>query len=199
MRSSWILAAALLAFGVPAGALTLDPAQSTLTPAVGSAESLSGTLTLAIGSLPLTATTTLDLKSLSVTSSPSGGGPGAATGIGLDPASANPGAGVVDVAGDFLIPTLFLQVSPAVGNPFALPVPNVGGTLTFDSTGTRVERLDVAFQVDSGTPSGLLSIRVVALPEPGPALLALLAAAALGATRPRRRCVRINRSVWGIR
>ena len=97
------LAAALGAVAPQAGAativvLSLDPSASSLTPAAGPAQSLSGTLTLSVGSLPTGgANTTFDVVGLAV--SASGG-----ASFALDPGVANPGLGVLSPAGAFLVP-----------------------------------------------------------------------------------------------
>ena len=99
-----LLPALLLALASPAQALSivtlaLDPAQSALTPEVGGAQSLSGTITIEVGALPLGgANTTFDLVALSATAS------GGAT-ITLDPSVANPGLGVLTPAGTYFVQT----------------------------------------------------------------------------------------------
>lgn len=172
-----VLAATLLALvaAVPASALplTVSSAQSSIVPEAGAAQSLSGTIEVAIGSLPLTQTTTFDVIGLAV--SASGG-----ASFGLDPASPSPGLGVVNVAGAFLIPTLFLAVDLG-GGGFPLAISNVTGRLGFDPSGSVLTGLTTTFQVASGGPAGLLTVTLVAVPEPGSLALAgagLLALAA---------------------
>jgi hypothetical protein len=150
----------LLGIAQPGLALSIDPALSSIAAGSGAVESLVGSLGIALGRVPVTATTTLDVTSLVATSS---GG----LAVSLDPASPSPGAGVVNPAGSFLVPTLFLRVQDALGS-FDLAVSDVTGSVVFDATGTAVERLSTTFQIDSGGPAGLLTVTVVAaLPEPG--------------------------------
>lgn len=153
-------------------------------PEVGAAQSLSGTIEVAIGSLPLTQTTTFDVIGLAV--SASGG-----ASFGLDPASPSPGLGVVNVAGAFLIPTLFLSVDPG-GGSFPLAISNVTGTASFDPSGSLLTGLTTSFQIASGGPAGLLTVTLVAVPEPGSLLLAGagLLALAVGARRAGREVAR---------
>jgi hypothetical protein len=154
------------AFATPVGALTLTlvPGQSSIVPEVGSGESLAGTLEIALGALPVSATTTLDLTDVSVTSS---GG----TTVALDPASPSPGLGVVNPAGAFLVPTLFLELTSGTAS-LALAIPNVTGTLAFGPGGASVIGLQSSFSVDSGTLAGILTVTLVAVPEPGTLALA---------------------------
>lgn len=144
--------------------LTLDPSQSSIVPDVGSAESLSGTLEVTFGVLPVAVTTTFDVIDVSVTSS---GG----TSVALDPASPSPGLGVANPAGAFLIPTLFLELTTG-STTLALAIPNVTGTLLYGPGGTSVAELATTFSVDSGTAAGVLTISLVAVPEPGTLALA---------------------------
>ena len=153
-----------LLVATPASALTIAPGQSSIVPQFGAAESLSGTIDVAIGSLPLTQTTTFNVIGLSA--SASGG-----TTFGLDPASLSPGLGVVNVAGSFLIPTLFLEVDPG-GGSFPIAIANVTGTALFGAGGTVLQQLATSFQVDSGGPAGILTITLVAVPEPASLVLA---------------------------
>ena len=148
----------------PASALSISPGQSSIVPQFGAAESLSGTIDVAIGSLPLTQTTSFDVIGLSASA---GGG---AT-FALDPASPSPGLGVVNVSGSFLIPTLFLEIDGGLGN-FPIAIANVTGTALFDAGGTALQQLTTTFQVDSGGPAGILTITLVAVPEPASLVLA---------------------------
>lgn len=156
--------AALLVVAAPASALTIASGQSSIVPQFGAAESLSGTIDVTIGLLPLTQTTTFDVIGLSVSAS------GGAT-FALDSASPSPGLGVVNVAGSFLIPTLFLEVDPGGGN-FPIAIANLTGTALFDASGTVLQQLATSFQVDSGGPAGILTITLVAIPEPASLVLA---------------------------
>lgn len=164
----------VLSLAAPAGALTIDPSQSSIVPQVGVAESLSGTIDVSIGSVPLTQNTTFDVVGLSAAA-------GGAT-FTLDPASPGPGLGVIGVSGAFLIPTLFLAVDPG-GGAFPLAVPNVTGTALFDASGTLLRELSTTFQIDSGGPEGILTVTVVAVPEPSGLLLAAAGLVALGLRR----------------
>jgi hypothetical protein len=179
-RSSFALAL-VVALSVPAGALTLtvDPAQSSIVPQVGPAASLAGTLDVAFGALPVVATTTFDVVAVAVTTS-------AGDAFALDPASPSPGLGVVNPAGAFLIPTLFLEITSGATS-FALAIPNVTGSLVFGPGGASVARLETTFSIDSGTPAGVLSVTLVAIPEPATAALAGAGLLAL-ALRARSAC-----------
>jgi PEP-CTERM motif len=168
-----------LSVAAPASALVIAPDQSSIVPQFGTAESLSGTIDVAIGSLPLTETTTFDVVGLSASASDG-------TTFALDPASPSPGLGVVNVAGSFLIPTLFLAIDPG-GGSFPLAIADVTGTALFDASGTVLEQLSTSFQVDSGGPAGILTITVVAVPEPASVLLAGAACAGLMALALRSR------------
>jgi hypothetical protein len=131
-------------------------APSAITPSGGPAEPLAGSLTIAIGSLPLVANTSLQLTDVSVATS------GGAT-FALDPDVPSAGLGVLHPDGSFLIPTLFLRVDVGSG-PEDLAIPNVTGTTSFSGGGTTLVGLDSSFDVDS--PAGPLAVRVVAAPEP---------------------------------
>jgi hypothetical protein len=171
------LAAALGAAALPAGAVTialsLDPGASSLAPAGGPPQSLSGTLTLAIGALPLGASnTTFDVVGLAI--SASGG-----AAFALDPGVANPGLGVLSPAGAFLVPTLSLRITD--GTTVDLPISDVAGTVVFGPGGASIERLTVGFDV--ATAGGLVSVSLVAVPEPASLALVALGIAALSARR----------------
>ncbi len=176
-RSLLVLAGVwALSLAVPASALTIDPSQSSIVPQVGAPESLSGTIDVAIGSVPVTQTTTFDVIGLAA--SASGG-----ASFTLDPATSTPGFGVIDVTGAFLIPTLFLAVDPGGGGGFPLAIPNVTGMAEFDVSGTVLRELSTTFQVDSGGPEGILTITVVAVPEPNALILAMAGLAGLSLVR----------------
>ena len=161
-----------VATATPAAALSIFTlplvAPSAITPEGGSPEPLAGTLTVAIGSLPLVANTTLELTDVSVAT-------GSGATFALDPGVASAGLGVLHPDGSFLIPTLFLQVDVGSG-PQDLAIPNVTGTASFSGGGSVLVGLDTAFDVDS--PSGALAVRVVAAPEP--ATFVLLAIGLVG-------------------
>ena len=173
--------AVALLVAAPASALTIASGQSSVVPQFGAAESLSGTLDVAIGSLPLTQTTTFNVIGLSA--SASGG-----TTFALDPASLSPGLGVVNVVGAFLIPTLLLELDPG-GGSFPIAIANVTGTALFDASGTVLQQLTTSFQVDSAGPAGILTITLVAVPEPANLVLAGVAGAGLVALALRGRTV----------
>ena len=148
----------------PASALSIAPGQSSIVPQFGAAESLSGTIDVAIGSLPLAQTTTFNVIGLSASAS------GGAT-FALDPESPSPGLGVVNVAGSFLIPTLFLDIETS-GGGFPIAIANVTGSALFDASGTVLQQLTTSFQVDSGGLAGILTVTLVAVPEPASLVLA---------------------------
>ena len=164
----------------PAGAMTIgftvDPG-SALTPALGEAQALSGTLALAIGALPVTgAGTSFDVVDLALAAS--GGGA-----IGLDPEVASPGLGVLHADGSFLIPDLFLRLTGA--GTLDLTVPDVVGQVSFGPGGASVLSLSSAFTIDAGPPSGPVDVLLSAsaVPEPGTLALLVPALAGLGLTR----------------
>lgn len=136
--------------------LTLVPADSTLVPAVGASQTLSGTLSLEV-ELPLLAPTLIELTDVSVTSS---GGASFA----LDPDIASAGLGVLQTDGSFLIPTLFLVFDGGFG-PQDLAVLNVTGQL--DVSELAVTALSSTFAVDSLGPAGVVTVTLYAVPESG--------------------------------
>lgn len=177
-----LLAAAILALAAPAGAvsvvtLPISSAQSALTPEVGAAQALSGSITLSLGALPLGGvSTTFDVIALSLVAS------GGAT-IGLDPTVASPGLGVLTPAGAFLIPTLFVRITD--GGVQDLAIPDVAGSVSFGAGGASLAGLVTSFGIDTGPPAGVVTVDVTAVPEPGAAALLGLGLAALGARRAR--------------
>ena len=176
----WLLGFGLvLGIAAPGHSLVIDPTQSSVAAEVGGAEALSGTLDIALGQVPVTQNTTFDVLVLEAATS---GG----LAIRLDPASASPGAGVVSPAGSFLVPTLFLELEDGLGS-FPLAISNVAGSVLFDASGLAIRHLTTSFQVDSGGPAGLLTVHVVAVPEPAAPWLAAAALAAFAlVARPRR-------------
>jgi hypothetical protein len=171
----------LLVLGVatPVGATTLvlDPLLSTLTPTSGPVQSLSGGMVILLGAEPpLSSNTTFELTGLGLTAS------GGAL-IGLDPALAHPGAGVLSPSGNFLIPNLFLRLVDG-STVFDLTVPNVTGSygaLPGCPVGTC---LSTSFAIDTQGPSGVVSVQVfAAVPEPATGVLLAAALAALASRR----------------
>ena len=174
MRNLLLLLAlsALLPAPTPALVLTIDPTQSTLTPAVGAVETLSGTIQVLLGDpLPIVSNTTFDVEDLNATSS---GG----LDITLDPSLSSPGAGVLNPSGGFLIPNLFLELDDGV-TIFQLTVPNVFGSFG-DFVGCPGDIcLETTFAVDTGGPLGIVTVHLFAIPEPHTALLVSLGLLAL--------------------
>ena len=178
MRPLLLLTALAGLLALPASALTLDPARSTLTPTAGAVETLSGSLVATLGATPpLVANTSFDLASLAVTSS---GG----LSITLDPALANPAAGVLSPSGSFLIPNLFLELDDGLAS-VALTVPNVMGSYGALAGCPTAVCLEASFQVDTGGGSGIVSVDLFAVPEPGTGTLLALGCGALALGRRR--------------
>lgn len=177
-----LLAAALVALASPARAvsivtLPIDPSLSALVPQAGAPQSLSGSITFRVGTLPLGGSnTSFDVIALAATAS------GGAT-IGLDPNVASPGLGVLTPAGTFLIPTLFLRLSD--GGTQDLAVPDVAGSVAFGAGGASLASFASSFGIDTGAPAGVVTVTVTSVPEPAAALLLALGLAALGARRTR--------------
>jgi hypothetical protein len=177
-----LAAAVLLIWPAPAHAATtvtlqVDPTSSSLAPQVGASESLSGTITLRVGSLPVGGSpTAFDVIGLALSAS------GGAT-IGLDPAIANPGLGVLQPSGSFLVPTLFVRI--VQGSTLDLAIPDITGDVTFGAGGASVSRLDSTFGIDTQSPSGVVTVTIAAVPEPACAMLVASGLAAL-ALRARR-------------
>lgn len=161
-------------------ALSLDPAASSIAPAAGAPQSLSGTLTLEVGELPVEGgATVLEILDLALFSS---GG----LAIALDPDALSPGLFVLGADGRFEVATaLFLRLTQN-GSPFDLALPDLAGQVTFGAGGSSIERLTAAFSIDSAGPGGILDVAIVAVPEPAAGLLLALGLAALAA-RGRRR------------
>ncbi len=160
---AWLLAPALAS----ALTLTVDPAQSEVSDG-STSEALSGSLEIELGSAAGTSTTTFDVRSLVLLA------PGLS--VGLDPAAPNPGAGVVNAAGAFLIPTLFVAFDVGPGS-LALALPDVSGSVEFGGVG--LSRLTASLEIDPGDGGPVRTFSVVALPEPQLALwlgVALVAA-----------------------
>ena len=171
-----LLALALVAtFAGPAAAasivtLALDPTQSSLVPASEPAETLSGTLVLRVGALPLGGSnTTFDVIGLAVTAS------GGAT-IGLDPDVLDPGLGVLRPDGAWLVPTLFVRITQ--GSSVDLAIPDLTGSVEFGPGAASITRLVTSFGIDTGA-GGIITVNVVAVPEPGTLLLAATAVTTL--------------------
>ena len=175
--SGALLAAAWLAFATPARAVSFGPLAvappSAIVPESGPSEALTGSITLNVASIPVLSSTLFSLTNVSVLA---GGGASFA----LDPTVISPALGVVQAAGNFLIPTLFLRVANGASS-FDLAIPNVAGTLYFGAGG-NVVGIASSFEVDSLSPAGTLTVNLLAgVPEPGTALLLTLGLGALAA------------------
>jgi hypothetical protein len=166
--------------------LHLDPAASSIAPAAGAPESLTGSLTLEIGELPVSGATTLELVDLALLAVTSIGD----VGIALDPDSLSPGLFVLQASGHFEVATaLFLRLdwdASDFGLVFDLAIPDLVGELNFGTGGASVERLTTSFDIDAGGPVGVLTVTLVAVPEPAAALLLGLGLAALAGRSGRR-------------
>jgi len=176
-----VLAVVCLAFAGPAGAVSFGPlavaAPSAIVPDMGPTETLSGSITLSVASVPVLSPTLFSLTNVSVLAS---GGASFA----LDPSVLSPALGVVQATGNFLIPTLFLHIVDGALN-FDLAVPNVAGMLFFGAGGSVVG-IASSFEIDSLSPAGILTVNLLAgVPEPGTALLLALGIAALGMRVPK--------------
>lgn len=176
-----VLAVVCLAFAGPAGAVSFGPlavvAPSAIVPDVGPTETLSGSITLSVASVPVSSPTLFSLTNVSVL------GSGGAS-FALDPSVLSPALGVVQATGNFLIPTLFLHIVDGASN-FDLAVPNVAGMLFFGAGGSVVG-IASSFEIDSLSPAGILTVNLLAgVPEPGTALLLALGIAALGMRVPK--------------
>src|SRR5690606_12132178 len=104
--------------------------------------------------------------------------------ITLDPGVASPGLGVLTPAGAFLIPTLFVRIDD--GSAIDLAIPDVTGSVAFGPGGASIDSLVSSFGIDSGPPGGVVTVTVVAVPEPASAALLALGLAGLAARTARR-------------
>ena len=174
--------------GFRASYLALDPAQSTVAPESGEPQALSGLIRVEVGSLPLTAATLFEIVRVEARGDDLGP-------VRLDPTIASAGLGTLFVDRSFLVPTLFLRVpdprSPDDLPPQDLAVTNVAGTLELDpACGDTVTRLTSSFEVDSLGPAGVLSVTIVATPEPRSGWPGAAAALALLRWRRARQALR---------
>jgi hypothetical protein len=170
-----VLLAGGIAAAAPASAVQLQLGllpESAIVPEQGAEQPLTGALSLEIESDPMP-TAVLRLLDVSVAAGP--------LSITLDPALATPGLGILHDDGSFLIPTLFLRVADGVA-AFDLAVPNVAGFL-HDLSGAP--RLESVFEVDSGGPAGVLTVRIAAVPEPSALILLGVGIGALAGARKR--------------
>jgi hypothetical protein len=180
-----LLLSMLLLLASPAGAvsvgLEVDPLESSIGPRGDAAAPLSGRLAVDVGSdLPNDRTVTFDLTGVDVESD--------SLQITLDPSATNPGAGVLNVAGEFLIPSLHLEVGSG-GTIGSLTLTDVRGTFGPGAGCVTDYCLDVGFAIDTGTPNGLVDVVIHAsqvVPEPTSfALVGCAIALALCAERGR--------------
>lgn len=149
--------------------LTLDSSASSLAREGVSEESLSGLLVLRIDPLPLIGSgASFDVIELRLTTS------GGST-LGLAPDVASPGRGVLGSEGSFLVPTLFVRI--AADTITDLSIPDVEGEVLFDLDGMSIRRLATEFAIE--THAGIVSVRVVAVPEPHTAVLLIVGLAGL--------------------
>jgi hypothetical protein len=156
--------------------LALDPARSQVTPESGSPQPLSGLLRVEAESLPLTGATRFEIVHVDVRS----GVPGR---VGLDPTVPGAGLGVLRPDRSFLVPTLLLRVSDG-GTTQDLALANVAGSVELDPPcANTIVELGASFEVDTLGPEGVLSVALVATPEPGAALLGAAAVLALALCR----------------
>jgi hypothetical protein len=181
MLRTLLLSSALIALSAPDGEaarirMTLDPAESSLAQEGVSEESLSGLLVLRIDPLPLVGSgASFDVIDLQLTTS------GGST-LGLAPGVASPGLGVLGSEGSFLVPTLFVRITADTITD--LPIPDVEGEVLFDLDGMSIRRLATEFAIE--THAGIVSVRVVAVPEPHIAVLLVVGLAGLCAGRSRQ-------------
>lgn len=134
---------------------------SELVPTVGAPEPLLGTLRVEIADPSAAVPTSLSLLDLDVSA-----GTLAAT---LDDEIASPGLGALFPDGGFVIPTLFVVVDAGSG-PITLAIPDVEGTAELDEQSELV--LAASFEIDADDPAGVVTVHLVAVPEPPGGLLA---------------------------
>ena len=145
---------------------------SELVPTVGVPEPLSGTLRIEIDDPSAVVPTSIRVLDLDVT----GGGLMAM----LDETVLSPGIGVLFPDASFLVPTLFLVLDAGAG-AFALAIPDVEGTAQLDEQSELL--LETSFAIDADDPAGVVSVNIVAVPEPSGGLLACCALLLLAGIR----------------
>lgn len=147
---------------------------SELVPALGASEPLFGTLQVEIEDPSGIAPTGIRVLSLDAI--------GGDLVVGLDDAISSPGLGVWFPDESFVIPTLFLVVDPGTG-PFAFAIPDVAGTAQIDEHFELL--LEASFEIGSAVPAGVVTVNIVAVPEPSGDLLAALTVFLVASVRSR--------------
>lgn len=144
--------AAMINLGIVSGA-------SSIAPPTGPASPISGNLRVNVGSLPPNlVTVTFDLLEVVATSD--------GLDISLDPIYANPALGVLNAAGNFLIPNLHIALDPGTG-PVPLTLTGIRGTFDPGTSCNSKFCLDVQFAIRTGpTAADETIVTLHAVPEP---------------------------------
>lgn len=144
----------------PASAATIRLEVDPLLSSFG-ASPLSGSMRVDVGSdLPNDATTTFDITRVDVETD--------TLTITLDPLAANGGAGLLNVAGEILIPSLHLEITSG-GTSSSLTLADVRGSFGGGPGCVSEYCLDTEFSIDTGSPSGVVDVTLHAfqvVPEP---------------------------------